>query len=290
MKNVLLVCSLATLSSPAFAGFVTFTGSGADPAAITPVRDAFRAALGGGTVAGANGLFQDITGARREINWDGVPDALSAPNNLPADFFNVNSPRGVVLGPTGTVFQVSAKAGVAPVNFGNIDPSYATTFQFFSPQRLFTPLKAITQGGVNNITDVNFFAPGTNIPGFVSAFGSVFSDVDLATSTSIQFFDLNNMSLGTFLAPASPNGGLSFLGVWFDAGEKIGRVRITSGNAALGAGVTDNNGDPRDLVVMDDFIFSNPVAAVPEPSTLLLIGPVLAGLALWKRRSAPANP
>ena len=33
---------------------------------------------------------------RREINWDGVPDALAAPNNLPANFFNVNSPRGVV--------------------------------------------------------------------------------------------------------------------------------------------------------------------------------------------------
>ena len=236
-------------------------------------------------MAGANGLFQDATGSRREINWDGVPDAFSAPNNLPANFFNSNSPRGAVFSTPGTGFQVSANAGVAPINFGNIDPSYSTTFQPFSPQRLFTALNS-------NITDVKFFAPGTVTPAFVSAFGAIFTDVDLATSTSIQFFDLGNLSLGTFLVPASPrspSGGLSFLGVQFNAGEQVGRVRITSGNAALGAGVLDNNGDFNDLVVMDDFIFTNPSAAVPEPSTLLLIGPVLAGLAVWKRRSGQAN-
>ena len=69
---------------------MVFSGTGANVAAITPVRDAYRTALGGGTVAGANGLFSDGTGARREINWDGVPDAFAAPNNLPANFFNVN--------------------------------------------------------------------------------------------------------------------------------------------------------------------------------------------------------
>ena len=35
-------------------------------------------------------------GGRREINWDGVADGFAAPNNLPANFFNKNSPRGVV--------------------------------------------------------------------------------------------------------------------------------------------------------------------------------------------------
>ena len=32
---------------------------------------------------------------------------LSAPNNLPANFFNVNSPRGVIFATPGTAFQVS---------------------------------------------------------------------------------------------------------------------------------------------------------------------------------------
>ena len=39
---------------------------------------------------------------RREINWDGVPNNFAAPNHLPADFFNVNSPRGVVFSTPGT--------------------------------------------------------------------------------------------------------------------------------------------------------------------------------------------
>lgn len=277
MKKVLIVCGFVLSSNAGFGALVSLVSiSGPTPASITPARDAFRAAIGGGTVTGANGLFQDITGARREINWDGVPDALSAPNNLPANFFNSTSPRGAVFSTPGSGFQVSANAGVAPINFGNIDPSYSATFQPFSAQRLFTALGS-------NITDVNFFVPGTSTPGFVTAFGAVFTDVDLANSTSLQFFNLSNTSLGTFAVPASPNGGLSFLGVQANAGEQIGRVRIISGNAALGAGVLDVNGNPADLVVMDDFIFSNPTAPVPEPSTLLLIGPVLAALALSKR-------
>ena len=279
MKRVLAICGFAMLSGQLFAGLITFSASGPTPASITPTRDAFRVALGGGTVSGANGLFQDGTGSRREINWDGVPDIRSAPNNLPANFFNSNSPRGVVFATPGTGFQVSANAGTTPTNFGNIDPSYSTTFQQFSAQRLFTALGS-------NITDVNFFVPGTSTPGFVSAFGSVFTDVDLGTSTSLEFFDISDGSLGTFSVLASPDGGLSFLGVQATAGEQIGRVRITSGNAALGAGVLDSNGNPTDLVVMDDFIFTNPASAVPEPSTLLLIGPVLAAFGLWKRRTA----
>src|SRR5678809_1579771 len=105
------------------------SATGTDAASITAARDAFRAAIGGGTVAGANGSFG---GLRREINWDGVPDAFSAPNNLPANFFNLNSPRGVVFSTPGTGFQVSANAGVAPIDFGNINATYPGTFAPFS--------------------------------------------------------------------------------------------------------------------------------------------------------------
>src|SRR5881275_2848402 len=89
---------------------ITFSSSGANPAAIQTTVDAFRTQLGtlNANVAGS------FSSGRREINWDGVPDALSAPNNLPANFFNVNSPRGVVFSTSGTGFQVSGNAGVAP--------------------------------------------------------------------------------------------------------------------------------------------------------------------------------
>lgn len=71
---------------------VARSASGADAASIQAAVDQFRADLGGAN----NSIGGTTTGGRREINWDGTPDTFSAPNNLPADFFNVNSPRGVV--------------------------------------------------------------------------------------------------------------------------------------------------------------------------------------------------
>jgi len=108
---------------------------------------------GGGSVGGANGSFG---GLRREINWDGVPDASSDPNPLPANFFNVNSPRGAVFSTPGTGFQVSATSGVQPVEFGTIDASYPSTFATFSPQRLFTPIGS----NVVDVTNVVMLAWG----------------------------------------------------------------------------------------------------------------------------------
>ena len=265
---VLPILLALLFTPPAWGAAVVDSASGTSAAAITPARDAFRVDLGGGTVAGANGSFG---GVRREINWDGVPDALSAPNNFPADFFNVNSPRGAVFATPGTGFQVSANAGVAPIDFGNIDPSYTSTFAAFSPQRLFTALGS-------NVVDVLFFVPGTNTPATVSGFGAVFTDVDLSNATSIQYFTAGNASLGTFFVPGTVGSEtFSFLGVSFDAGEQVGRVRITNGNIALGAGITDQNGISRDGVVMDDFLYGEP-RAIPEPASIMLVATgVLSG-------------
>ncbi|MSR58442.1 MAG: PEP-CTERM sorting domain-containing protein [Planctomycetaceae bacterium] len=256
------------------------SGAAADAVGITAARDAFRVTLGGGNVAGANGLFSDATGSRREINWDGVPDARSAPNNLPADFFNVNSPRGAVFSTAGTGFQVSAKAGVAPIEFGSIDPSYVDAFQAFSAQRIFTPLDS-------NVMDVNFFLPGTSTNAVTSGFGIVFSDVDLANTTSIELFDNTNASLGTFFVPAlAGDATFSFLGISFHEAI-IARAHITLGNAALGLGVTDQNGSGRDLVTQDDYLYGSPVLATPEPSTIVMLafGSVTIGLVALRRRS-----
>lgn len=259
---VIVLGVVLVVTTPLGRAQVVTSATGTTAASITPARDAFRTIIGGGTVPGANGSFG---GVRREVNWDGVPDSMAAPNNLAANFFNSNSPRGVVFSTPGAGFQVSANAGVAPVNFGNINPNYPTTFQPFSAQRLFTALGS-------NITTVNFFLAGTNTPGTVSAFGVVFSDVDIANTTSIELFNSASVSLGVFFAPATAGTAtFSFLGISFPQ-SIIASARITSGNAALGAGVNDGNGAGIDLVVMDDFIYSEPV---PEPSTVVF---VLAGL------------
>src|SRR5262249_41635340 len=112
----LFVNAATAVSAP-----ITFSGSGSTPAGIQATVDAFRADLGS-LNPNAPGSFGS---GRREINWDAVPDAFAAPNNLPANFFNVNSPRGVVFTTPGTGFQVSANAASGtPVEFGNLNPRY----------------------------------------------------------------------------------------------------------------------------------------------------------------------
>jgi hypothetical protein len=181
-------------------------------------------------------------------NWDGIPDAFSAPNNLPANFFNKNSPRGVVFFTPGAGFQVTGKAGVAPIEFDNLRPDASNKFVVFSRPRLFTAL-------ASPITEILFFVPGTAQAATSKGFGSVFTDVDRDDSTKIEYFDVNGSLLFSGFVPAAKRDEtLSFLGVAFDAGEEVFLVRITSGDVELAG----SNRGGRDVVVMDDFIYGEP--------------------------------
>lgn len=252
---------------------IEFSVAGANPAGIQATVDAFRTALG---ALNAN-VVGSFGSGRREINWDGVPNGVSAPNNLPADFFNVNSPRGVVFSTPGTGFQTSANAGIDAIEFGNLNAGYPAEFQVFSAQRLFTPLGS-------TITDINFFIAGSATAAGTPGFGAVFTDVDLASTTSLEFFGATGLSLGTYFAPAA-GGGLSFLGVRFDSGQQIGRVRVTTGNAAMGPA----DGAGTDVVAMDDFIYGEP-SPVPEPATVLLFGAGLFAIGLVRRAQKRTGP
>ncbi|MBI5717452.1 MAG: hypothetical protein HZC37_07175 [Burkholderiales bacterium] len=196
---------------------------------------------------------------RREINWDGVPDAVAAPNFMPADFFNAaQAPRarGAHFTTPGTGVQASAKSGNptgTAVRFGHINPSYAAIFKTSSPERLFSPVGS-------NIVDLTFFVPGTRTPAAVRGFGAVYTDVD-RPHTSFEYFDRDNRSLGRYAVPVA-NEGLSFLGVVFERAV-VARVRIEYGSTALGP----NDGPDADVSVMDDFIYGEPQALGPKASS-----------------------
>jgi hypothetical protein len=226
--------------------------AGANAAAIQAAVDQFRTDLGGAN----NGVGNSFPTGRREINWDGVPDNFAEPNALPFNFFNVNSPRGVVFHSIANIggnhqFRVSSSAasGVA-VRFGNIDASYATIFQTFSAERLF-------HGRFSNEIEILFLIPGTNIPAAVNGFGAVFCDVD-SSNTFIEYYapDGNKIS-GSSLNVA--NNGLSFIGTSFNAGERVAKVIIRLGNSNLQAGNVDGTNSV-DVVAMDDFIYGEPHA------------------------------
>jgi hypothetical protein len=222
-----------------------FEASGATAADIQTAVDAFRNFGDFGTNNKVGGTFPH---GRREINWDAVPDAFSAPSLMPANFFNSNSPRGAVFFTLGTGFQVSANSSNptnTPVRFGNIHPVYPELFSTFSPQKLFTALGS-------KITETLFFIPGTAQSATVKGFGAVFTDVNSDDSTMIEYFDVNgNLLFSQNVLPGpTSRGSLSFLGVAFDT-PSVFLVRITSGNRIL---KTPN----RDVVVMDDFIYGEP--------------------------------
>jgi hypothetical protein len=172
------------------------------------------------------------------------------------------SARGAVFTTPGSGFSIS---GQPTPEFADINPSYPGHFAPFSSPRLFTALNS-------NVSDVVFHVPGnTAVAAAVTGFGAVFTDVDGEFSTKLEFYAPDGRLLYERFVPwVAGDDTLSFLGVSFNAGELVSRVRIISGNAALGPDETGS----LDLVAMDDFIYGEPVATAgltitPESSRML---------------------
>lgn len=247
-----------TAAQYAYASTV-FSGAGADAAAIQTVVDDFRNALGD---LNAPAPVENADG-RRQIDWDGAPAAFSAPNPFPGDFFNFSaSPRarGIEFTTPGSGFQLSGDLDDGtPVRFANLNATYEDEFKAFSEERLFTALGS-------TITYAHFFSPiDQTTPALTDGFGAVFTDVDVQGSTKIEFLGAHGNVLQTEYAEVADKG-LSFVGVKFDS-NVLAAVRITSGDTAVGPNDGVGGGD---VVVMDDFIFGEPIG-VPEPATLSLV-------------------
>ncbi len=273
---VAIVAMFATSSVRlAKAGFTQTEAAGPEATLIQAAVDSFRASLG--SLNPNNG--QSFAAGRREINWDAVPDTFADPNLLPGDFFNQAAggrARGASFSTPGTGFLVTADSS-NPSN-ATLGLGYPADFRPFSAERLFTPIGSL-------ITDVTFFVPGTvTTAATVAGFGVVFSDVELANTTKVEFFnDANDLLLSHFVLREPASGGFSFFGAVANSGERIARVRITTGDEV----VFGNNsfGGGSDAVIMDDFIYSEPIvfSAVPEPSTACLLGIAVVACGAYTR-------
>ncbi|HYX33914.1 MAG TPA: hypothetical protein VE954_12430 [Oligoflexus sp.] len=221
---------------------------GRQAADIQQVVDQFRLDLGGVNNVAAVGTQAQ---GHREINWDGVPADKSAPNLFPGDFFKV---RGALFSSPGNQLQVSAKAAETPdVLFANINPALSKLFKAFSPEKLFA-------APGSRVIDVTFTVPGSNDRATVTAFGSVFTDVDLAGHTRMEYFDLSGRKILTVPVPAvaHTDQSQSFVGVKFTDGTLITKVRIIMGNVTLNDFSNEMHGD--DAVAADDFLYAEPQA------------------------------
>lgn len=270
MRAVVVALAGSLLAAPIDAGAVTiFSDAGANAAAIQDTVDAYRAALGDPNNANNPG---PLGAGRREINWDGGGVIDGTAPVTPFVVFQ-NTRGGTFTTPGIGLTQAAATGGLLSLDL--INPTYATLFAPFSPNRLFTPLGS-------NVMDGSFSIPGSGgaLAAGVRGFGAVFSDVDLSGVTSIAYFDTDGNLLGVFDVPAfQGDQTFSFLGITTDANESlIGSFRIIAGTAALGP----NESPTLDLVVMDDFFYGEPQLAinqVPQPLSVQLLAMGLLALA-----------
>ncbi len=237
-------------------GVVIRSAAGENIQGITEAVNAYRKDLGGDNNLNAVGTQNQ---GHREINWDGVPAVISSPNAFPGATFKN---RGLLISSPGVKLQVSTKADesaqAAPL-FGNLNANFPKLFISFSPEKLFAPVHS-------TVTELSFTVPGSDVRATVSGFGAVFTDVDVAGVSKIEYFDLTGNPIHTEWVKAIPSKqkSLSFVGVSFANGKRIAKVKIYSGNINLGSWAAESNG--KDAVAMDDFLYGEPKeASKPAP-------------------------
>ena len=213
---------------------------------INAKLDQFRQVLGAtlNTTPGA-------VGGRREINWDGVPDSLLG-KSLPNDFFNpVGTEASLASRQRGLLYEPVGEFVVSNDNFTAVNSQAASQFAAFSGTNAFTNTNAV-------LWQIDPKVPGETADATIQGMGIVFSDVDVESSTFMEFFS-ESRSLGKFFVPKHDNTtNFSFLGVYFK-NEKVTHVRVGH-DGKLADGEKDiSQGGTHDLVVLDDFLYDEPV-------------------------------
>jgi hypothetical protein len=247
----------------------TFFGGGTSQPSAATALQRFEAAIGGvnnrATPAPQGSGF-------RTINWDGVrtdgTDAAAGPNStvvigsrtvgIPLDRFQTN---GVFFG---AVYAVSGDG------FTQVNPSVGSATN--PPNGLFPAFSAPNTFAMfnDNGIDFKFVVPSPDNSTIVSAatrgFGAIFINVELANTTTIQYFNGNNL-LDTESAPVGGKSNAVFVGALF-RDQIVTRVVLTLGTdvifsfdgTTMRPGPVADDGVNHNLVVTDDWAFPEPAA------------------------------
>src|SRR5205823_6990383 len=215
---------------------------------------------------GANNAVNSATSAGfRTINWDAVKldgtdfggggntTVISNGNTvgIPRDRFQQ---RGAFFD---EVYAVSGNG------FATVNPTVTGLFPAFSPSNTFAPFNG-------NVLDVAFVVPtganatGPVVPAATRGFGAIFENVELASTTTIEYF-AGGQSLGKFNVPAGTSGQTEFLGELF-ASPVVTAVQIVLGTDTIftfngttfSSNTTDTPGTGHNLVATDDFAYAEP--------------------------------
>jgi len=255
----------AAICTATHANPIVFSGSGTDAAAQF---NAFRTAVSGGS----------------RITWDGV--RLDGTDANPAT--SVIDPGKTVAIPTDRFRGVGAiyatPYAVSGDGFAGVNAATTGQFPAFTPGNTFAMFDTAPGEFNNRFITQSFVLPGTNTVAGTRGFGAIFADVEVAGTSSIEYFGRNangdRVNLGRFEVPVGQSGEHEFLGVVFDD-PIVSEVLLTVGTNALFSfnGTTITSFGPEslrigvDLAVTDDFVFATPqqLRTVPVPSTLLLL-------------------
>lgn len=269
----LTIAGIFGVSLPSQAATIEFRGTGAN--AATAFTN-YQTAIGGvnnGAASGSQGS------GFRTINWDGVPlDGSGAGAGIETIVPNkvVTIPDDLFLD-RGTLYD--EEYVVSGDGFESVNPGVAGQFPPFSPNNIFAHF-----GEDNNEIDQSFTIPGSFQQAGTRGFGAIFLDVELPSTSFIEYFS-GSRSLGKFFVDPASSGEPSFLGVLFDE-PIVTSVELNLGNNTIFdlqgntiiSGPADDPQNGTDLVAVDDFVYAEPVAVnVPEPSLLTAIA-VLGGL------------
>jgi hypothetical protein len=235
-----LSCKKDNVEEPAVV--ITATGN------IQDDIDRFRELLGG-PVNTTTGL----TTGRREINWEGVPDSLTG-KSLPLNFFNPTEAGAPVARQRGLSYLAgNGEFRVSNSNFTELNPGASGQLAAFSGTKIFANIS-------NSQWPIGFQVAGQTTEASVRGFGAVFTDVDMDNSTSMEFFN-GSRSIGTyFVPPHDATSSFSFLGVYFKNEERITKVLIGHKGFLKGGQADVSNSGADDLIALDDFLYSEPLA------------------------------